>query len=183
MICAPGLDSENYWQRLSTGSMPEVSCPSCDHCLLRGHGWYERRVDGQTVRLRRLRCPRCGETHALLPEDLCAYRDLKLHAMEHTLEEAENADTTPKEHRQGDAEWIEGRCRALFFILPATAGSLLNRIRTIVGATDGSLVRMRHWLWRRYALFLSGFAGLFRRGQPHRHLHRRSTDFCSCPAG
>ena len=178
MICTPGLDCASYWQTLSSGSTPKIPCPSCEHRHLRGHGWYERRIDGQTVRLRRLRCPRCRETHALLPEDLCAYRDLKLDAVEHTLEGT--GDCTPKEHRQGGADWIEGRCRDLFFILPATAHSLLDRVRVIVGTADGSLVRLRHWLWRRFAFFFSGLAGLFRRGQPHHHFRRSSTHFGAC---
>jgi len=31
---------------------------------------------GERQRLRRVRCPRCRVSHAVLPEDVCAYRDL-----------------------------------------------------------------------------------------------------------
>jgi hypothetical protein len=46
---------------------------------------YRRYLNGELFAIRRLICPRCGVTHALLPEDVCAYRDLTLSALESAL--------------------------------------------------------------------------------------------------
>ena len=155
MLSVPGLDCDSYWRQLANGKIPEVECPSCDSSLLRGHGWYRRRVDGHEIRIRRLRCPRCLATHALLPEDLCAYRDSKLSALEEVA--------------------LEGASKSLFFLLPATSGSLLDRVQAIVGLRE-PVVWLRHWLWSNCGYFFSGLSGLFRHGQPHRDLRGRSTN-------
>ena len=155
MLSVPGLDCGSYRMQLASGEIPEVECPSCDRSLLRGHGWYRRRVDGHEIRIRRLRCPRCLATHALLPEDLCAYRDSKLNALK---EDALEAGSKP-----------------LFFLLPATSGSLVDRVKAIVGFREPA-VRLRHWLWSHCGYFFSGLSGLFRLGQPHRDLRGRSTN-------
>jgi len=83
MVFLSTLDHKSYWQELTAG-LPEVRCPnpSCSRCLLRGHGWYRRYLGGRRVAFRRTRCPCCGVTHALLPEDVCAYQDLTLSALE-----------------------------------------------------------------------------------------------------
>ena len=82
MLCLPGLGCKNYWEWMAPGSpVPKIECPSC-HRLLRGHGWYRRYLGGQRVRIRRLWCAGCCVTHALLPEDVCAYQDLTLTALE-----------------------------------------------------------------------------------------------------
>ena len=88
MLCLPGLGRKDYWKRLGAPSIPELACPdpSCDGWSLRGHGWYRRYLDGEYVAIRRLRCPRCGVTHALLPEDVVAYHDLTLLDLEEILE-------------------------------------------------------------------------------------------------
>jgi len=171
MLSIPGLDSEHYWQRLSSGArggdLPEALCPSCQRGCLRGHGWYSRRLAGETVRIRRLRCSFCRATHALLPEDLCAYRDLRLQDIERSLAQDSADSASPPVLWQSQ----------LRFLLPATSGSLLDRARAIVGGDSGStLVRLRHWIWRHYRYFLSGFAGLFRGGRPHRHVGGHSTN-------
>ncbi len=72
-------------------------CKRLESCLLL---WYRVRVGGQGFCIRRLRCPRCLTTHALLPEDLCAYRDFKLTALEQ------------------EDESLEICCKPLFFFLP-----------------------------------------------------------------
>ncbi len=157
MLSVPGLTCESYREQLSRGEVPEVACPCCGESL-RGHGWYSRRVDGQEIRIRRLRCPRCLKSHALLPEDLCAYRNLKLTALEERP--------------------LEACTKPLLFLLPATSGSLLDRVRAVVGSRE-PLVRLRHWLWSYCGHFFSGLSGLFRQGQPHRHPRRRSTNLWS----
>ena len=163
MLCVRGLDSKSYWKLLAAGkSLPDVECPNptCRGCLLRGHGWYWRRLDGQLKRVRRLRCPRCRRTHALLPEDVCAYRDLRLSEVEHALEESPSPSwQTP-----------------VLFLLPGTIGSFWDRVRAVVGQDDGKLIRLRHWVWSICRYFLSGLSGLFRQGQPNRIPRGRSTD-------
>ena len=84
MVCLPGIDSKSYWTRLARGrAIREVACPdpSCPG-LLAARGWYGRYLGGERVQLRRLLCGGCGVSHALLPEDVCAYQDLTLPALE-----------------------------------------------------------------------------------------------------
>lgn len=63
--------------------------------------------------------------------------------------------------------------KPLFFLLPATSGSLLDRVQAVVGFQE-PLVRLRHWLWSHCRYFFSGLSGLFRQGQPHRYRRPRS---------
>lgn len=86
MVSLEGLDCKQYRERVE-GAVPEISCPDpeCHQTRLRGHGWYHRYLGGMRQPLRRLRCPRCRVSHALLPEDLCAYRDVSLEAVEAAL--------------------------------------------------------------------------------------------------
>ncbi len=60
--------------------------PECHGSRLVGHGWYRRYLDSERSAVRCLRCGRCGVSHALLPEDLCAYRDATFAAVESALE-------------------------------------------------------------------------------------------------
>jgi hypothetical protein len=100
MICHPGLDSKNYWDQTLCGEIPEIPCPECESSL-RGHGTYQRYLGGTQVSIRRLRCPRCRVTHALLPEDVCAYQDLTLPVLEQVAERAEDVIRWPLEKKSG----------------------------------------------------------------------------------
>jgi hypothetical protein len=183
MLFLPGLDSKTYCQRLAEEPLPEIPCPDPD-CLdrpLRGHGWYFRFLDGVKVAFRRLRCPRCRRSHALLPEDVCAYQDLKLDALEKTLEapgptraaraagEAGTAAVRRARRRRGARLWQE-----LWAVLPA-ASYLLEKIAVLVGEAPGRLLRLRRRLWRQLAYLLAGPAGLFRHGRPRGSPRRGST--------
>lgn len=89
MLSLVGVGCKEYRERVGgrTVELPAVSCPDpqCQGTRLRGHGWYQRYIDGKQEPLRRVRCPRCRVSHALLPEDLCAYRDATLGAVELAL--------------------------------------------------------------------------------------------------
>ncbi len=101
MIFLRDLDCKSYWDKLANG-LPAVPCPdpSCEDCLLCPHGWYRRYLDEERVAFRRTRCPSCGVTHALLPEDVCAYQDLKLPALERALDAG---SPTPAARAVGEA--------------------------------------------------------------------------------
>ena len=101
MLCLPGLGCKDYWERMRRGSpIPEIDCPTC-LVRLKGHGWYERYFCGELVDIRRLRCVGCSVTHALLPEDLCAYQDLTLPA----LEQAKQRDGPTAAARTAGSPW------------------------------------------------------------------------------
>ena len=174
MLFLPGLDSKTYWQRLAEEPLPEIPCPD-PGCLahpLRGHGWYSRFLDDGRVAFRRLRCPRCRRSHALLPEDVCAYQDLKLDALEKTLEASGPAAAARAAGEAGLAAVRRARRRRsallwaqLLAVLPA-AGGLLEKIVEFVAEAEGSLLRLRRWLWSKTSFLLAGPAGLFRHGRP-----------------
>lgn len=177
MVFVSGLDSKIYWEQLAPGGpIPEVPCPdpSCNGCL-RGHGWHRRYLDGERVPLRRLRCHRCGVSHVLLPEDVCAYQDLTLTALEETMQASGPSAAARAAGRHDDATLRRARrrrhssiWRTLIFLLPA-AGTTWQRIEAIVGSAKGKLVRLRRWLWKRLRLLLGGPVGLFREGRPRGH--------------
>lgn len=183
MVLGLGLDSKIYWQRLAEEPLPEIPCPD-PGCLghpLRGHGWYRRFLDGTKVAFRRLRCPRCRRSHALLPEDVCAYQDLKLDALETTLDAPGPAAAAQASGETGTAAVRRARRRRnallwaqLLAILPA-AGSLAEKIVALVGSAAGRLVRLRRWLGSKTPFLLAGPAGLFRHGRPRGSPRRGST--------
>ena len=179
MLCVPGLGCKEYWDRIVPGSsIPEIRCPSCDG-LLAGHGWYRRYFWGRRVSIRRLRCSGCRVTHALLPEDLCAYQDLTLEA----LEQAHQRDGPSAAARAAGLEGAVRRARRwqagclwrqLLALLPV-AGTMWERIVTLVGPEAGRLVRLRHWLWSHLRYWLAGLCGVFRHGRPPSRFRRAST--------
>lgn len=194
MVCLPGLDSKSYEQSLGDGVVPAVSCPDprCGGALLRGHGWYPRYLMGVQQRFRRCRCPQCGVSHAVLPEDVCAYRDAQLVELEAGLA-AESASVGARAAGQpGDsavrrvrgwrrsqkADWV----KTLLALLPAAEGAWWHRAQTVFGPTAGWLLRLRHWLWQAYRLLFSGLSGLWRGGRPRWRPPAASTDFGISPS-
>src|SRR5215212_2597274 len=87
MLSVAGLGCKQYREQMDSGVVPKLSCPDpqCRGADLRGHGWYKRYLGGERQALRRVRCSRCKVSHAVLPEDVCAYRDLRLESVEAAL--------------------------------------------------------------------------------------------------
>ena len=179
MLFLPGIDSKSYWTRLARGmAIPEVACPdpSCPG-LLGPRGWYWRYLGGERVQLRRLRCRHCRVSHALLPEDVCAYRDLTLPVLEAAMHSRDGPSAAARAACQrGPAavrqarRWLRGTSwQRLSMLLPAT-GDAWERIEAIVGQVPGQLTRLRHWLWSKLGYLLGGPTGLFRHGRPGTHL-------------
>ena len=195
MLCLPGLGCKDYWQQLDGHYVPELACPdpSCDGWSLRGHGWYQRYLDGQYVDIRRLRCPRCGVTHALLPEEVVAYHDLTFSDLEEVLKvEGGPSAAAQAAHQKGCAgvrrvrRWrhaLRRRCvtTQLRALLPAAEGNWWERVRSLLGQAAGALVRLRHWLWSTYSYFFSGLTGLYRHGRPRTPERGLSTEGGNSP--
>jgi len=180
MLPVAGVACNEYASVIGrNGSVPAISCPAagCQGRIQVGHGFYKRYVDGVLRELRRLICRACGVTNALLPENLCAYRDATLTAVEAAADtgpgpavRARAAGETGHEARRRVRRWGLGSGSRwviqLVALLPAGPESWLDRVRAVVGAGSGVLVRLRHWLWSRYTAFLGGPSGLFRLGRP-----------------
>ncbi len=196
MLSVPGVDHHNYAERmLGDGPAPQVTCPDrgCAGRLLVAHATYERYLGGALFTVLRVRCPGCGVTHAALPEDVCAYRDALLPAVEAALQAIE-AHHRPIDGARAAGEQGPGATRrvrrwhrgldariasVIVALLPAAPGAWLERARSALGEGAGALVRLRHWLWSRYALFFGGPAGLYRHGRPRHAVRRLSTDLGS----
>ena len=179
MLSLQDVDCNEYSERVGRGAeVPEISCPDprCEGARLRGHGWYERFLDGVVAEIRRLRCARCGVTHALLPGALCAYRDATLYDVEVALESDGPASGARAAGQRGTGAvrrvraWLRamrsGWASKILALLPAATGSWIERVRSTFGPSQGALVRLRQWLWPRYGYFFAGPAGLFRLGRP-----------------
>ncbi len=104
MVSLPGICCKQYVQ--GGAQLGEVSCPNpeCQGARLQGHGSYDRYLGGELRPLQRGRCPRCGVTHALFPEDLCAYRDATFEVVE-----AAFSAGTPGGGAKGAGQ-TEGKC-------------------------------------------------------------------------
>lgn len=175
MVFVAGLCSKIYWDQLAPGlALPRVPCPtpSCYGSLLRGHGWHERYLSEQRVRLRRLRCPRCRVSHVLLPEDVCAYRDLSFPVLEAAMAAAgpkaaaaSAGESSPAAVRRA-RRWRRGSTWVQLSLLLPVAGTVWERIAAVVGEGVGQLLRLRHWLWSHLGYLLGGATTLFRRGRP-----------------
>lgn len=180
MLSMDGVACNEYGEILGRGcSIPEVPCPSpeCGGRAQRGHGYYKRYVDGRLFELRRLICLACGVTNAVLPEDLCAYRDATLTAVEAAADTGPGpsvrtraAGQTGPGAKRRVKRWSLGPASRwvilLVALLPAGPEHWMDRVRAVVGAGAGALVRLRRWLWTHYEVFLGGPSGLFRHGRP-----------------
>jgi hypothetical protein len=178
MVPLSAVTSKTYKKEL-VAEVPEIGCPdpACSNRLLRGHGWYRRHLHGDLVCFRRARCPECGVTHALVPEDVCAYQDLTLPALESALEAA---GPTPAARAVGKfsaaavrraRRWFRSStCTVLRDVLIAPGG-LWERLAGLVGEIPGRLVGLRRWLWSEWRLLLGGPCGLFVYGRPRLCLH------------
>jgi len=194
MVSLEGLGCKQYRERVGE-AVPEICCPdpACQQARLRGHGWYRRYLDGVLQPLRRLRCPRCRVSHALLPEDLCAYRDLSFGAVEAALGAGTPSAGAQAARQSGGAGvrrvrgWLRSACARLAAgvqaLLAPAAGTWWQRAQQVVGPGPGWLTRLRHWLWRGFGSFLGGLSGLYRHGRPRAHRPGPSPYLGNCPAG
>ncbi len=182
MLSVPGVGRKDYQERVGRGqAVPDVPCPdpACGGRSQKPHGYYRRYLENALFEVRRLICPICGVTNAVLPADICAYRDLTLTAVEAAADagagpaaQAKAAEEKgPNAKRRARGWRLESACRwvkQLVALLPGIAGPWIDRVRAVVGAAPGALVRLRSWLWSQYTVFLGGPAGLFRLGRPER---------------
>jgi hypothetical protein len=176
MVSLTGVSCKEYAQHIDV--IPEVICPNpqCEKARLQGHGSYRRRLGGELQELRRLRCPRCGVSHALFPEDLCAYRDATFGAVEAAFS-AGTPSAGAKAAEQDDPQGVRRVRRwlrsaraswqsSVLALLPAAEGPWWVRAQAVVGAHPGWLTRLRQDLWSRFRCFLGGVFGLYRHGRP-----------------
>jgi hypothetical protein len=185
MLSVPGVGRKEYQEKVGRGqAVPEVPCPSpaCMGRLQRAHGYYKRYVACVLFEVRRLICLVCGVTNAILPADICAYRDLTLTALEAAADAGpgpsarakaadEKREKEPMQNAkrrarrwalEGGSFWVS----RLVALLPAAPLPWIERVRAVVGAAPGALVRMRSWLWSQKTVFLGGPSGLYRLGRP-----------------
>lgn len=195
MLSLEGVGCKEYRELVGGEVVPEVSCPDpeCQGTRLRGHGWSQRYVGGKHEPLRRVRCPRCRVSHVLLPEDLCAYRDATLGAVELALA-ASGPSAGAQAAQQGGSQgvrrvrrWLrsaEGRFAAsLQALLAPAVGPWWRRAQQVVGEAAGWLTRLRHFVWSRWRCFVGGVSGLYRHGRPGAATAGRSPHLGNCPAG
>ena len=189
MLSVPGVDRKTYAEYFGAEMpLPTLACPdpSCQGCPLSGHGFYRRYVDGSYMVLRRVRCPRCKVTHIVLPEDVCAYRDLSFPVLEKVLSipggirvRARAIGQSGEAGQQRVRSWLRwlrrGLSGAVLGFLPAAAGDVWERVQAVFGKAPGALVRLRRWLASRHHYFLGGVRGLFRYGRPRFDFHGGST--------
>jgi len=172
MLSLTGIDRKSYAEWFE-GFPTDLLCPCCDHSHLAPHGSYLRYVDDHRMRIRRGRCPWCEVTHAILPEDVCAYRDLTLEDLASVLSAR---GPTEAAHQLGDASEAGVR-RARRLRQAALAERARQAERVLPAAPDpapwwqraleayGSLLSWRRWLWRQTGYFVTGLLGLFRQGR------------------
>lgn len=178
MLSVAGVGCKQYREQMDSGAVPELSCPDpqCRGAHLRGHGWYTRYLEGGLQWIRRVRCWRCKVSHAVLPEDVCAYRDLRLGSVEAGLaagSPSAGAEVSGQDGRSG-VRRVRGWLRSAEEPFAAKLQGLLGPVsrpwwrgaQEVVGRGAGWLTRLRHWLWSCWRCFLGGVSGLFRHGRP-----------------
>lgn len=138
--------------------LPPCPSPGCG-ATMRPHAFYERSLGGELVRFLRVRCGSCRITHAVLPSDVCAWRNLLLPAWEAAMEPGRGPTASARAAGMVDAEGARRgrRIRAqpsltmrvvLSALLQAATGDWLSRARQALGAAPGVLQRLRVWPWR-----------------------------------
>lgn len=177
MVSVAGLGCKQYREQMDGGAVPELFCPDPEcGTLLRGHGSYRRYLGGVRQLLRRVRCPRCRVSHAVLPEDVCAYRDLTFGAVEAGLAAgspsagAEVSGQTGLPGVRRVRGWLrsaqEPFAAKLLGLLGPVAGPWWRGAQEVVGPAAGWLTRLRHFIGSSFRYFLGGVSGLFRHGRP-----------------
>lgn len=193
MVVLPGVGHQSYVERFWSGQpRPVVPCPdpACLGASMAPHASYKRYVDGVLMKILRLACPRCEVTHAVLPEDVCAYRDATLNDLETALDEGAPTAAARAAGQTGEAgtrrtrRWLRMLTDALFVqqilaVLPPVEGSWLERARLLLGPAPGVLVRLRHYLVTQWQLLL-GPPWLFRHGRPRWAIRRPTTHLGNC---
>lgn len=179
MLSVTGVGRKEYAEKVGRGGeVPLVPCPdaACKGQEQGGHGFYRRYVDGLLFDVRRLICRVCGVSNAVLPEDVCAYRDVSLLAVEKAADAwpgpaaaARAAGVTGTEAKRRVRRfmlraglWI----RQIVALLAAGPERWMDVVRAVVGEGQGALVRLRSWMWLRYRVYLGGPCGLYRLGRP-----------------
>ena len=185
MLFLKGVGYKDYPRAAGAkgSGLPAVPCPVCWQ-RLEGHGGYRRYVGGQLAWIRRGFCVRCQVSHAIVAEDLVAYRDLTLGALEIIWEASGPSAASGALGQSGPAAGrriraasrrVQERIRGqVLSMLPALEGQGLGDLARVFGSTLGILVRLRAWLWSSLSLFFSGLTGLWRHGRPP-HLVRAAT--------
>jgi hypothetical protein len=194
MVCVPGLGCKQYRERMEGGEIPEVRCPdpACGATRLRRRGWYQRYLGGQRQPVRRLRCPRCRVSHALLPEDVCVYRDAELGCVEAALAAGAPSAGAQAAGQVGEPgvrrvrSWLRSAERSMAArvqaLLAPEEGLWWRRAQRVVSEQAGWLTRLRHWLWSRYRLLLGGVSGLYRHGRVGRRPRDPVPHVGNCPS-
>ncbi len=114
-------------------------------------------------------------THAILPADLCAYKDLSLDVLATVLTARGPTEAAERLGVSDDEAWIrkirrwrrqarEARARQAERVLPDLSAPAPWWERALV--TYGSLSRWRLCEWRTTHHFATVLLGLFRRGRP-----------------
>jgi hypothetical protein len=183
MVCVTGVGIKEYFEGPRSW-MAALRCPDpdCEQSPVEGHGGYRRYVGGVLRRIQRVRCVRCGVTHGVLPEEVCAYRDLTLSALER-IWDASSPSAASRQVGEVSARMVRRMRRVLHRLrrrvsvevrgwLPAVRNSGLRGLRQIFGSAPGVLLRLRRRLWSGQGLWFSGLCGLWRHGRPP-HLDRR----------
>jgi len=179
MIFLKGVSIKEYSSVVGgKGSrFPELWCPllGCGERLA-GHGGYKRYVGGQLSWIRRGICARCQVSHAIVAEDLVAYRDLTLGELE-TLWEASGAAAAARALGQSGEAALR-RVRCVYRRMGERVLGQIQALLPVLGEQDlilapapGILVWLRVRLWSALKLFFSGLTGLWRHGRPP-HLGR-----------
>lgn len=177
MVSLGGVGCKEYLERVGK-EVPLVICPDleCRGTRLQGHGWYHRLLAGKRQPVRRGVCPQCRVSHALLPEDLCAYQDATFATVEAALDAgapSAGARASGQDSPQGVRRvrrWLrsEGKAWAteVSALLPAAEGAWWKRAQAVFGSRAGWLTRLRSYLWSSYFCFLGGVHGLYRLDRP-----------------
>ena len=179
MLFLEGVGNKDYLSAVGAkGSrLPELRCPlpGCGERLA-GHGGYGRYIGGRLQWVRRGICPKCHVSHAIVAEDLVAYRDLTLGELEVIWEATGAASAARALSQSGEVALrrVRSEYRRLRGPIQAQIQALLPALgdrAQLYATARGFLLQLRVRLWSVLGLFFSGLTGLWRHGRPP-HLGR-----------
>ena len=90
---------QKYYEKVSESfSNTPIACPACRNTsVMNIHGYYTRSFSfglrGMRIRVMRVRCPECGSTHAVLPEDSLPYHAITYTELMELLNGDEESDS------------------------------------------------------------------------------------------
>lgn len=131
------INTKEYLNYIVNLEIKTITCPNCGTCDLERHGYYKRYViisrNKYYIRILRVRCKRCGRTHAVLPDFIIPY----LHEPIKNIQKLVTSST--KDIDEGDIKLITKIKKKWIPILKSLGLTFMTKLEELVFCVSKSI--------------------------------------------